>query len=77
MAVEENTFPTVRFMLRSGHTVAAALGVIVVIGGLWLASAGQGWAWAVAGVVVGAVTYGFVRLLVELLQIIADTLLPQ
>jgi hypothetical protein len=74
---EENTYPAVRFMQRSGHMIAAILGLLVLAGGVWLTAEGHGWGWTAGGVIIGAVVYGFVILLRELVQIIADTLLPQ
>lgn len=74
-ATEADPYPTIRFMLRHGTKVATVLGVVVVLAGLALTV--HGWGWAIAGVGGGLVVYYFVRILTELLAIVADTLLPQ
>ncbi len=74
---EEDSYPAVRLMLRHGNLVAVILGLLVAAAGLWVAGAGMGWWWGAAGIVGGLLAYFFLRLLNELIHIIADTLLPQ
>jgi hypothetical protein len=75
--MSQHQYPTVQFMKSSGDIVAVVVALLVLAGGCWLAAAGFGWGWAAAGAVAGVLLYGFIRLLVELVRIIADTLLPQ
>lgn len=74
---EETSYPAVRFMLRFGNMVAVLIGLAVAVGGLWLAMTGMGWPWGAAGLVGGLLAFFFLRILSELIHIIADTLLPQ
>ena len=74
---DETSYPAVRFMLRFGNIVAVLMGLAVAVAGLWAAMAGMGWPWGAAGLVGGLLAFFFLRIFSELIQIIADTLLPQ
>ena len=74
---EETSYPAVRFLLRFGKPLALILGISVAAGGLWAAGAGMGWWWGAGGVIGGLLVFLFVRVFMELVHIVADTLLPQ
>lgn len=70
-------YPAVRFVVSYGLHLAWAFPALVLIGGLGALLSGFG-AWIAAGAaVVAVVLFCLLRLLVELVQIIAETLLPQ
>ena len=70
-------YPLIEFMIKHGDIVAIATPALLV--------ASAGYCWAVTGqrgavyggVLLAAVGYFVVRLLVEVLQVIAETLLPR
>ena len=70
-------YPLIEFMIKHGDKVAA--------GGALLLAASAGYCWFVTGqlsvlmggIALAAVGYFFIRLLVEVLQVIAETLLPR
>lgn len=72
-----NDYPTVRLILRWGDqmAIAAALAPPLVA----LALLAQGWSWLtlLAGCLLGAAVLILARSYVELIRIIADTLLPK
>lgn len=70
-------YPAVRFVVNHGLHLAWALPVLVLIAGFGALLLGLG-AWVVAcAAVIAVVLFGLLRLMVELVQIIAETLLPQ
>lgn len=70
-------YPTVEFLVKHGQKFAIALGALPVVSGVLLAWFFQIWFLTIAGVVAGGVLYVIARSYVELVQIIADMLLPK
>ena len=71
------TYPAVLLMARRGRQIAVAAGAVVAALGVGTGIAGGGWGWIVAGIVVGAVTWAAIRLVGELVEVVAETLLPR
>jgi hypothetical protein len=70
-------YPAVRFVVRHGKHIAAGVPVLVLLAGVAGLLAGSG-AWLPVGAALGAaVLFCVLRVFVELVQIIAETLLPQ
>ena len=70
-------YPAVRFVVRHGALLAWLIPVIVAVLGAGSLMLGCGVPLA-AGAIVGAIVLFFIlRIIVELIQIIAETLLPQ
>lgn len=77
MIVAKQQFPAVRLVAKHGASIAWIVPAIIAIVGL-LGFALQWNAWLAGGIVVGAaVLFCVLRVVVELVQIIAETLLPQ
>jgi len=72
-----NDYPTVKLILRWGDQMAIAVAVAPPL--IALALLAQGWSWPtlLAGCCIGAVVLVLARSYVELIRIIADTLLPK
>jgi hypothetical protein len=70
-------YPVVRLLVRFGNVLAIAVGAAIALAGVWAAVAGFGWAWALAGVLVGAFGGLMMRSYVEVVRLIADMLLPR
>ncbi len=70
-------YPTVEFLVKYGQHFAVTLSALPVVVGVILAWFFQIWLLALAGVVAGGVLYVVTRSYVELVQIIADMLLPK
>ena len=72
------SYPTIGFILKWGEPLAAVLAALLPLGALWLVlQGGAGWLVLVAGLIAGAVAYGLLRSYVEVLRVIADTLIPR
>jgi hypothetical protein len=70
-------YPAVRFVVRHGNYIAAGVPVLVLLAGAAGLLAGSG-AWlAVGATLAAAVLFCVLRVFVELVQIIAETLIPQ
>jgi hypothetical protein len=72
-----NTYPAIHFMVRYGHALAIAVAAVVGLGGIAAAFAGWGWAWLPAGLLLAALAYLLFRSYAEIVQVIAETLLPR
>lgn len=70
-------YPTVEFLVKYGQHFAITLGALPVALGILLAWFFQIWFLALCGAVAGGVLYVVARSYVELVQIIADMLLPK
>ena len=70
-------YPTIAFLLRWGNVVAAAVALMIALGAAALVLQG----WSVAVLVIGGLTavlaWGLLRSYVEVLRVIADTLIPK
>lgn len=72
-----NSYPLLDFLVRHGHRLAAALGAAVLIAGLAAAWSQGAWLWGLAGLIGGALTYGFVASYAELVRLVTDMLMPK
>ncbi|MCC6534505.1 MAG: hypothetical protein IT531_18285 [Burkholderiales bacterium] len=71
-------YPTIKFIVERGSTLAIAIGLLPLAGALLLViMMGMHWFILVAGVVVTGVVYLLMRSYVELVRVIADMLLPK
>lgn len=71
------TYPVVQFLVARGKSVSLALSLLVLLACVFGAfTSGSVWV-AVAGVVASGVLLGLLLSYVEVLRIIADTLLPK
>ncbi len=70
-------YPTVSLILKHGKALAIGLAALIPLAALLLIA--NGWTWFVlpAGLVIGAIAYGLLMSYVEIIRIIADTLLPK
>lgn len=75
--LEDRSYPALRFLLKFGNAIAIFTGAITATVGLWLAIAGMGWWWVPIGIAAGLFLFLLLRSYYELVQVIADTLLPQ
>ncbi len=73
----QQAYPAVRFVVKHGALVAWTIPTVVALAGL-LSFALTWNGWLAAGLVVGAaILFCALRVFVELVQVIAETLLPQ
>ncbi len=71
------TYPAVVFVSRHGRTLALIVAILLAIASLACFLAGCGIAGLVAGLVVAAIAWAALRLFAELVEVIAETLLPR
>lgn len=78
MSEQVQSYAVLGFIVRHGNTAAAVLTIVALATFLvlYMAYAMPGWTIAVA-IVVSIVTYGLLRSYVEIVQVIAETLLPR
>lgn len=72
-----NNYRAIHFLVRHGHALAIAVASVIGLGGLAAAFAGWGWAWLPAGLLLAALAYLLFRSYSEIVQVIAETLLPR
>lgn len=72
-----NDYPTVRLLLRWGNHMAIAAALAMPLFALLLVAEGWAWTTLLAGLFAGAVVLILARSYIELIRIIADTLLPR
>lgn len=71
------TYPVVQFLVARGKVVSQVLSLLVFLASIaWALSGGSVWV-AVGGAIVSGVLLGLLLSYVEVLRIIADTLLPK
>ena len=70
-------YPTIKLIVEKGNALAAAIGLLPLVGTLVLAGFGVHWLVLAAGAVASAVVYLLMRSYVELVRVIADMLLPK
>jgi hypothetical protein len=70
-------YPTIALILKWGEPLSAVLAALLPLGALLLVLQGASWLVLVAGIVARAVAYGLLRSYVEVLRVIADTLIPR
>jgi len=71
------TYPAIRTIGAYGNLLAALVGLAPIALALWALAAGLGWAWLIPGAFAGAVLWLVMRSYVEVLRILADTLMPR
>ncbi|MET0567519.1 MAG: hypothetical protein ABWZ74_00420 [Hyphomicrobiaceae bacterium] len=72
-----DNYPTVKLILRWGDQMAIAAALAPPLIALALVADGWSWPTLLAGVFIGAAVLVIARSYVELIRIIADTLLPK
>jgi hypothetical protein len=70
-------YPVVQFLLRWGGAVAILIALLPVAAAVAAVLCGAAWWVGAIGLVVGIVLWLFIKSYVEVLSIIADTLLPK
>jgi len=71
------TYPAVLFVAAHGRRLALAAGLLAALLSLACLVAGGGPAGAAVGLVFAVVVWGGLRLLGELVEVVAETLLPR
>ena len=71
------TYPLIQFMVKHGRKIALAIALLLLAAGAygWLATGQAGC--VIGGVLLASAAYFVVRVCVEVLEVIADTLLPR
>ena len=72
-----NGYPAIRFLVRYGHALAVVIGAAAIGTGIVAAVSGWGWGWIPAGILGGGLVYLLFRSYAEIVQVIAETLLPR
>ena len=70
-------YPMVRLILSHGQSLAVALAALAPLGTLLMYVCGWSWLVLPAGCLLGLIVYGLLQSYVEIIRIIADTLLPK
>jgi hypothetical protein len=73
---EAKSYPAIRFVLRYRNALALLVGAAIMLFGLWCAFTGGGWMWGAIGVAAGLLAFLMLRAFAELVDVVADTLLP-
>ena len=71
------SYPAVVFMATHGRRIALAIGILLGLTALACALLGGGWVGVVAGLGGAVVAWAVVRLGAELVEVVAETLLPR
>ena len=72
-----NQYRAIRFLVRHGEQLARVIGAAICIAGIAAALGGWGWGFALAGVLAAPLAYLLFRSYAEIVQVIAETLLPR
>ena len=72
-----NAYPVVRFLVARGKTLSALLAAGLLLAGLAACLFSAQWWWLPASAVAAAVLWTLLLSYVEVLRIIADTLIPK
>ena len=72
-----NTYPAIHFLVRHGHALAITVAIVIGLAGIAAAVDGWGWVWLPAGLLLAALAYLLFRSYAEIVQVIAETLLPR
>lgn len=70
-------YPMVRLILAYGRVLAVALAALLPLAALAMVACGWSWLVLAAGCLLGVIAYGLLQSYVEIIRIIADTLLPR
>jgi hypothetical protein len=71
------TYPIVKFLVANGVPLSVALGCVPFLVGIYLATLGWGFIFPIAGLFLSIILGGFLLSYIEVLRIIADTLIPR
>lgn len=71
------SYPMVRFLVANGIVISVVLALVPFAAGIYLAMIGWGLVFPVAGFIAGLVIGGLLISYIEVLRIIADTLIPR
>ena len=71
------TYPAILFFARHGRNLAVALGVLLALAAGVLFAAGAGTVVLVGGLGLALLTWGVVRVGAEVVEVVAETLLPR
>ena len=72
-----NKYPAVLFVARYGRRLALVVGVVIASAALVALIFGQPTVVAAAGLIAAAAFWGLLRLLAEIVEVVAETLLPR
>lgn len=70
-------YPTIDLIVRIGRPATAVLTALIVVAGAVATSAGYGWPWLVAALVIAPLAFVLMRSYVEFAEVISDILLPK
>ena len=71
------TYPAVLLVARHGRRLAIAVGAVIAIAAVVALLLGQPVAAAAAGLIAAVAVWGLLRLLAEIVEVVAETLLPR
>ncbi len=71
------TYPAIAFILRYGNGLAIAVALLVPLAALLMVVNGASWLVLLGGFVAGVVAWGLLKSYVELIRVVADTLIPK
>lgn len=71
------SYPAIRFLVTRGDLLAAVAALAPVCLGLWALAVGFAWPWMALALGAGALLWLVLRSYVEVLRILADTLMPR
>lgn len=69
-------YPAIRFVIRQGNAMAFVVAAAIVLLGLYIGVAAGQWLTATVVIAVGVLAYLLLRTFAELVDVVADTLLP-
>lgn len=70
-------YPAVLLVARYGRRLAIAVGAVIAIAAVVALLLGQPLAAAAAGIIAAVAVWGLLRLLAEIVEVVAETLLPR
>ena len=71
------TYPAVQLVARHGRQLALVVGAVVAIAAVMALLFQGAVTVGIAGLVAAAAVWGFLRLLAEMVEVVAETLLPR
>lgn len=70
-------FSAIRFVTRFGYAIPWLGALSILLAGFWLASQHDVSAWSYLAIPAALLAYALLRLLVEVVDLVAETLLPR
>lgn len=71
------SYPAIRFLAAKGDLLAILVALVPVCLGIWALTAGFAWLWIIPAAGAGALLWLVLRSYVEVLRVLADTLMPR